>query len=316
MDYGNILSRSWSIVWNNKFLWLLGFLAALGSVGSSGNSGRSFSQRVENGDINPDVLVGLGAMMFGLVCLGLLLGLILYLVSLAANGGLISAAARLDDGEKVTLGEAFGAGTGALGRLIGISLLLWLPFIVLIVASVFVAIVAVGGTAAAMSAFSDVGTNPEAAFASLGIFFLCCGALCCVLVPLAIVTTVINEFAFRSAMLHDLGVTDSIRAAWQMIRTNLGDVVLLMILLFAIAFMYGLLVGVVMLPLALLLFVPLGVMAASDGSSMIAVVMLVIGGLCLGLFGAVLNSIVTAWRSTAITLAFRQLSAKPVVSYQ
>lgn len=315
MDYGNILSRSWNIVWNNKFLWALGFLVALGSAGSSGNSGRSFSQQFESSEINPDVLAGVGVMMFGLVCIGLLLGLVLYLVSLAANGGLISAVARLDDGEKVTLGEAFGAGTGAIGRLFGISFLLWLPFVALIVVSVVVAIVAVGGTAAAMSAFSDVGTNPEAAFASLGIFFLCCGALCCVLVPLAIVTTVINEFAFRSAMLHDLGVTDSIRAAWQMIRANVGDIILLMILLFAVAFMYGLLVGVVMLPLALLIFVPLGMIVASDGGSVIAIVMLGIGGLCLGLLGAVLNSIVTAWRSTAITLAFRELSSKAKVVY-
>ena len=37
MDYGNLLKRSWDIVWHNKFLFILGFLAALGSGGSSPN---------------------------------------------------------------------------------------------------------------------------------------------------------------------------------------------------------------------------------------------------------------------------------------
>ena len=38
MDYGNLLKRSWDIVWHNKFMFILGFLAALGSGGSNPSS--------------------------------------------------------------------------------------------------------------------------------------------------------------------------------------------------------------------------------------------------------------------------------------
>src|SRR5574341_1614533 len=40
MDYGAILQRAWEIVWNNKFLILLGVLVAFSTGGgSSGNFG-------------------------------------------------------------------------------------------------------------------------------------------------------------------------------------------------------------------------------------------------------------------------------------
>ena len=38
MDYGEIITRAWNITWKNKFLWVLGFLAALTSIGSNSNS--------------------------------------------------------------------------------------------------------------------------------------------------------------------------------------------------------------------------------------------------------------------------------------
>src|SRR5687768_10923326 len=38
MDYSGLLSRSWNIVWNNKWLILLGILAALGSGSGGGSS--------------------------------------------------------------------------------------------------------------------------------------------------------------------------------------------------------------------------------------------------------------------------------------
>ena len=39
MDYGDLLTRGWNLVWKNKFMWLLGLLAALGASSASGGSG-------------------------------------------------------------------------------------------------------------------------------------------------------------------------------------------------------------------------------------------------------------------------------------
>lgn len=307
MDYGKLVSDSWRITWNNKFLWVLGFLAALTSVSSGGNSGRSVSERFQSGDISPEVLTAVGGAMLLLICVGLLLGLVLALVSLAAQGGLISGVARLHDGEKVTLGEAFGAGTQAIFRLLGVSILLWLPFILIIFLATVIGAVSVGGIAAA----TDMANNLDGLFAGLGFVAICLVALCCALIPLGIVVSVINEFAFRGTMLQNLGVIASIRHGWQVVRANLGEVIVLMLLLFGIALLYGLAVGVIILPLSLLLFVPLAVTASGSGISQVAGTALLIGGgICLGILGALLNSVLVTWRSATITLAYRQFTTK------
>ena len=38
MDYGQLLSRAWNIIWEHKFLILLGVLVALGSAGGGGSN--------------------------------------------------------------------------------------------------------------------------------------------------------------------------------------------------------------------------------------------------------------------------------------
>ena len=37
MDYGQLFRRGWEIVWQNKYLFVLGFLAALGAGGNGGS---------------------------------------------------------------------------------------------------------------------------------------------------------------------------------------------------------------------------------------------------------------------------------------
>ncbi len=307
MDYGDLFVRSWRITWNNKFLWVLGFLAALTSASNGGSSGRSVSQQFNSGEVSPEMITAFSGAVLLLVCVGFLFGLLLAFVGLAANGGLISAVGRLDDGEKVTLGEAFAAGTQAIFRLLGIGILLWLPFVLIIVLTVTLGVVGTGGIAAA----SDIANNPESLVASLGFLAICLVALCCTLIPVGIVVSVIYEFALRGTVLHNLGVVDSIRQAWQLIRANLGEVIVLMIVLFGVGLLVGLLLGIVMLPLGLLILVPVIAMAGSGSTPNVASIGLLIGGgFCLGILGALLNSVIVTWRSAAITLAYRQFTGK------
>lgn len=307
MDYGRLVSESWRITWNNKFLWVLGFLAALTSVSSSGNSGRTISQRLESGDVSPEMITAVSGAILLLVCIGFVLGIVLMLVSLAAQGSLISAVARLDDGEKVTLGEAFGAGTQAIIRLFGVSFLLWLPVILVVVLVAIIGIASAGGFAAAAS----IADNPERLFAGLGFLAICLVGLCCALIPLAIVISVVYEFALRGTMLENLGVTDSIRWGWRVVRNNIADIIVLLVLFWGIGILYAILVGLIMIPLALVVFVPTILMFNSGSTPNVATMGLLIGGgICLGVLGAVLNSVIVTWRSAAFTLAYRQLTAK------
>ncbi len=128
MDYGEIITRAWNITWNNKFLWVLGFLAALTSIGSNSNT---FQNSYNESDFaNPQMAAQMGALIFGLMCVFMIIGIVLWLLSVAARGGLIDGVNRIDDGETVTLGEAFSAGTSAIWRLIGVYFLAYLPIII------------------------------------------------------------------------------------------------------------------------------------------------------------------------------------------
>lgn len=298
MDYGAIISRAWRITWNNKFLWVLGFLAALGSVGS--NSGYRSSVQSGSDEFSPEQIIGIASLVIAVICFALLLGLVIWLVSLVSRGGLISAAARLDAGESVTLGEAFGAGTNAIGRLVGVTIMLYAPFILVGLLAFFLAIV--GGGVAAFGAMEA--DNLDLLFQRMGVVAIVFVCLACLLIPFVLLINLIHPFALRGTMLQQLGVVDSIRHGWRILRDNFGDILLLAILFFVINLVFGFAIAIVMLPLALVALAPMFAAGQFGSLGAMEVIWMVGSGLCLGLFGAALQSILTTWQSTSFTLAY------------
>lgn len=314
MDYGKILKDAWQVVWNNKFLLILGFLAALGSASSGGGS--NFSYNFSGEEVPPgfagqlDVfLAAFAPLVVGLICVGIFLAVLFWLIRLAAQAGLISAADRLSAGEKVTLGEALGAGLGKLGRMIGIYLLLYGPFLLLGIILGGLALV-LAGTAIGFE-FANLSAEAEPILASMGIVIACVALLLCALIPLLLVVTIVLPFAQRAAVMEDLGVTASLGRAWWVMKNNPAEVIILVLLFVAMGIAYGIIVAVVMVPLMALLFVPMIIGLVVDGSLGFGnVLALLCGGLALGILGAFLNALWTTYRSTAMTLAYRQLLQK------
>ena len=264
MDYGNLLKRAWHIVWNNKFMFVLGFLAALGSGGGSGSGGNSnFSSSGSNNfNLPPEFAANIerywaefAGVVIALVCFFVILGIIFWLVSLVGQTGLISSAARIDAGEDVTLGEAFAEGTAKLGKMIGLNLVLYGPFMLfgLIAFGVIGALVG----PAVFAEMAGSGGNMDSIAGAIGGFMVCFGILACLLVPLGILVNIIYPFAQRGLILQGHGVIDSIRHGWKVVRENAGDVVLLIILFLVIGFVFGIVAAIVLIPLALLIFVPI-----------------------------------------------------------
>ena len=164
MDYGNILRRSWDIIWNHKFMIVLGFLAGIGTLsGGGGNNGSGVNYQLSEGDLpflmEPEfseqvvaLAAAAGVLLLGLICLFFVIAVVLWLVRLTAEAGMIDAASRLDAGEKVTFGEALSAGWQKIWRMIGLNLVLFGIFFVL---AIIIALVMgfslagfIGGTAA------------------------------------------------------------------------------------------------------------------------------------------------------------------------
>ncbi|MCB8966682.1 MAG: hypothetical protein H6660_07270 [Ardenticatenaceae bacterium] len=317
MDYSKLMSRSWEIVWNNKFLFVLGFLAALGSGGSGGRANSNFrGSSSSDFDLPPGTVDNLqtfwahfGALIIALICLFVVLGVILWLVRLVAQAGLISSVARIDAGEKVTFGEAFAAGTAKLGRMAGLNLLLYGPFTLLALLSAGILMV-MAGTAV----YEEVarGGNAEGIFASLGIFTACLIGLACLTLPLLLVVNIVYPFAQRGAVLGELSVMDSIRHGWQVVRANTGEVIVIVLLFLVVGFVFGIVSIAVILPGAVLIFIPAIIHLAAGGGSfgVLEIAYVVAGGVCLAVLAGAINSVLVAFRSTAVTLAYQEFMNK------
>lgn len=309
MDFGNIVSRGWQITWKNKYLWVLGFLAAFGR-GASANFNYSTNNPEELNQLMETLPVILSVM-----CFAMLVGVLFWLLSLVAKGGLITAVSRSEQGETMTLGQAFQAGTSKIWSLVGLNLLLYLPL--MLIGLVFAGII-VFFVLSAVGTASAFETNPELAMDAIGqqlaagatLFLLCLCMLMCVMVVFGLFIQFINAFAYRGIMLRNLGVMEAISHGWQVFRQNLAEVLLLSLLFLVIGMVFGFAIGMVMLPMSLVVMAPMFAMGSGDGLGMLGGLWLMGGAFCLGLVGAALYSVLITWQSATFTLAYEEWTGK------
>jgi len=111
--------------------------------------------------------------------------------------------------------------------------------------------------------------------------------------------------------LQGLGVIDSVRHGWLTLRQNLANILLLAVLFVVIGLIFGAAVFVILIPLAVLSMGPAIIdMIANDTARALDIILIAGGGVCLGLVGAAVNSIMIAFRSTAFTLAYKEFTQK------
>ena len=234
MEYGKIVSRSFNIVWQNKFLILVGFLAALGS-GSFGGGGGGGGGNGDSGQF-PEVEAEIAALAAGLivalVCVVLIVGIVLWAISTIARGGLIASVDSIESGEKSGFRKAWGAGWEKAWALLGIGILPAIPALILFVVGLM-SFGAYGGIIALFDEeFAQVST------AGLGITI---AIFACILVPIMLVLSILRNFAERACMLEDHGVIDAYRRGASVLRANLGEAIILFLLQIAIFIILGVL---------------------------------------------------------------------------
>ena len=321
IDFGHIFRRAWEICWKNRWLFLLGILAALGSASGGGNSGLSYS--FGSGDVSPQferqmeeffrtLVAAWPYLLFGGIVFALF-GLLLWLLSLTARGGLIAAAAGLDGDTAAArdaslgFGAAMGRGRRFLLRLVGLELLLYLPalLLVLIPLALFIGAVASAGLATL--------ENPDAFGGMVLVAFTCFCMMTCLAILWQIFLAFLHPLAQRSLVLDERGVIDAVRHGWQILSRRPGDMLVLVLLLFILGLIYGALVGVILVPLGLLLAVPtiFDFMRGGfpSGGQLIATG---IGVILLGLLGQALRGFYLTYQSVVYTLAYRRLTGKEV----
>lgn len=312
MDYMDTIKRGFSLTWNNKFMWVLGFLAALGSGSAFSNSNYSFNSSDTAGMVDwmtPERMAALSAGLVAFSCVAVIVGIILWLVALSARGGLIAGAAQLDRGlGKPTFRSAFRMGWRKVWRLAGMTIVLYaVPVIVFMV--LVIGFIAVAGGAALMASGME---NPSALGAGIGglaLVFLC---LLCLLVPVAIVLSLIYPFAFRGIILRDLGAMDSIRHGWRTLKEHLGEIILLGLAFFLIGIIILIVAAAILVPVGLAVGVPIAMLSGSNATAVQGILAGL--GIVVGLvIFALISAISTAWQSSTFTLAYLEWTGKDVV---
>ena len=297
MNFSKILSRAAEITWRWKALWVFGFLISLGQ----GNRGSNYSNWVEDrgsGGIMLDhIPPAVGGLLISLVCIGLLIGIALWVLSIIGRGALIGGVQQVEEEGDTELGRAWRVGVSHFWTLFGISILTALPVLVL---ALFTVAAFLGPilTEIGISAGRDVPT---------GIFslsFLCGAPLCCSAILAAILLSQIKIYANRAAVLEGLGWIEALQRGWQVLKDNLVPTVVLWLIFFVI----GLILTLVIVAIILVIASPFLVLFANADPSLWMLGNIILEAIVIMIVSAAIGSIVETFTSTTWTLAYREMT--------
>jgi hypothetical protein len=216
----------------------------------------------------------------------LLLALIFWVLAAIGNGGLIAGFQMAEIGETVTLATAFQQGISYFWKLLVIQLLLGLASF-LVLALVIVGIVL-------LSIFT------------LGLGLICLFPLIILMIPLGIAISIYTQLTQIALIVEELDITTAFKRAWEVFRSNLGQVIIMGLILGVGGFIVGMILAI---PFVLLV-VPLitGLVLGTDISSVAGITLTVIGSLLylpvLLVAGGIMRTFITgSW-----TLTYRSIT--------
>jgi len=291
-NFGEVLSRAWQIIWKHKVLWIFGIFAGCSRAGGGGSSGggggggsgpgggqpfsefeRIFDQISQWISDNPWVVAVFVVLILILVVLSVFLGTI-------SRIGLIKGTYQAEQGaERLILGEVFSESMPYFWRVFGLSLLIGLMFLLIFLPLIFFGVI------------------------TAGIGFICIIPLLCLLIPISWAVMVVIEQANAAIVLEDLGIGDGLRRGWEVVRANIGTMIVMALILFigsavvSIAFAIPLIIAV--FPLAI------GFAAGAERTP------LLIAGVCCAVYLPILlilNGILTAYIQSAWALTYMRLT--------
>lgn len=132
MNYGEILSKAWKVIWKHKILWLFGVLAGCSAAGGGGGGGGSVGSRASNFTVkpgSPDFIAPSTQpalenffqflssipwwtwvlLVIGLVALGFFLSVLFLMAGTLGQAGVIKGTSMADDADHDAPALTFGA---------------------------------------------------------------------------------------------------------------------------------------------------------------------------------------------------------------
>lgn len=314
MDIGRIFSRSLELLWKLKFLWIFGLVMGLTSGGGGGNANTnfqtdSFNTQFGNVQIEPAV-IGI-AIVFGLVLLILALVLFFYF-RFVSRGALVATVRDVEAGGAPALRDAWQHGRTFYTRLLGLGFLVNVPLIFVSICVILAGLIPLFGVLINQGRLDGVRAQdlvPQWIGAAL---VICCAVL--FLILLNFVIHPLYEFAVRAIVLEDMRVVAGLKQGIQRARENLGNVVIVYLLLIGARIGYGILVAIVAIPIGLVLV--FGALAILQMNLNALIILGLIVALPLWLLFGAIEGVFQIFESNVWTEAYLSLLNKPVVSEQ
>lgn len=307
LNFGEIFTRAWQIIWKHKVLWIFGIFAGCASGNGGGSGGNSnFSGDADvfqsNGGDVPPVLQDfffeierffntitpeqIIIFVVGLFCVLFIISLLSMALGIMGEIGLLRGVLQVEGGaEKLTFGELWVASTPFFWRL----LVLWIVpgFVFLVLLAIFI-----------IPAILLVESTDGGSLLFLLPFF-------CIVLPLAFVIALFRWLATMTIVLEDLSIMDGLRRGWDVLRTHFGSMFLMGILLFVINAVIGLVIAI---PL-IIIFVPFIFGVALGGDILQFGLIAALVCFCLYLpVSIILGGIIQAFNYTAWGLAYLRLT--------
>jgi hypothetical protein len=283
MEFGEILSRAWKIIWQHKILWVFGILASCASGNGGTNFGSNFTSRGQSpqqfehmlNNIDPAVIIMIIAVI---IVVALIFALIAIFVGTIGRIGMIRGTLQADQGAaSLSFSDLFNGSIPYFWRVFGLNLLVGVA-----VALVFIIL-------------------------TVSIIGIPC---LCLAIPASWVVGVILQQANIVVVVEDKGIMDALRYAWELFKANIGNYIIMALILgLGISMLGGLIIGLpFMMILGPLFFGMLfGAERAMNTGLIISLVCLVAFLPVAIVLGGILHSYIqAAWTLTYLRLTNRQ----------
>lgn len=306
MDIGHIIKRSWKITWQYRALWVFGILAGCGSSQSSGSGGSGTSWQTNANFSSPDMVrydrmfAQIGAwlkthiaLILGVLIALFILRLLFGLLALWSEGALIAGVdkADRDESESVTFSALAAAGWQIFGRMFALALLSF--FLVVAILLIFF------GPAALALALGAGKDRLGLMLGGVGLFLVAF----LIVLALVLIWDAVYVLARRALVLDELSVWDAVQRGWQVFKRNLGEIVVMGLIIFLLRLAFGFLMIIPALPFVLVLMRWFFASHAVNWPVMIGLMVLVYLPLAIGLGGIFYTFISGIW-----TLTYRALT--------
>lgn len=320
MDFGEILSKAWKIIWKYKILWVFGILASFGQSsggggGGGGNSSGNFNGNSSDFSFDPnnlsnmtpemqhymqqvsDIMAGIQWWMIALVIIGLLvISLVFWAISIMGKTGLILGTQKGDGGaDRLSFGELWSSSMHYFWRVLGFSLLTGIAIFIIVLIMMLPMILAIIGT--------------------LGIATLCIVPFICILVPAMLLLNIILEQGTIAIIVEDIGIMDGLQRGWLVFKANFWNMILMAIIL---GVMSGVIGFIISLPLIIAILPGMIALIGSSAAGTfdmqaVSTAGLVTLGLCCLIYPFVLifNGVLVAYVQSAWTLTYMRLTNRP-----